>query len=244
MKYFLIFGFLYAPTIFSQSIKVAVASSFTPILKDIVSLYSTKSTVDIKIISGSSGKLYAMISNGAPFDLFLSADSDKAQKLVSRGIAVKPSLYTYAIGKLVLWSNGPYIKDLNLILKKTSVIKTLSIANPKLAPYGKAAKEVLESFQVEKLLRNKIIMGENVSQVYNFVLSKNVIQGFIPLSLAIKGKLDPRSYWVIPQKFYNQITQQLVILKRSKVQREVGAFLSFLKTPKVQALIIASGHDI
>jgi len=181
----------------------------------------------VTLIVGSSGKQYAQIKNGAPFHAFFSADARRPKLLEDEGTAISGSRFTYAIGKIVLWSPQPELVDPEANVLKKAEVNHLAIANPKLAPYGKAAREVLKRLGVWSSLRGRIVRGENIGQTFQFVKSGNTKLGLVAMS-QIKRPGDPieGSFWKVPQSLYSPIIQQAVLLKESEATR---AFMTFVK---------------
>ncbi|MBU2917021.1 molybdate ABC transporter substrate-binding protein [Psychrosphaera sp. F3M07] len=236
----------------NTDIKIAVASNFHYSLTQLLKNYPKNKQIQFKLSSGSSGMLYAQIKQGAPFDLFLSADTLRPQLLEQDKLTL--SRQTYALGKLALWSNKtnlykhPSNKSGSSKASYTEVLQSnkgkLAYANPKLAPFGLAAEQTLDSL---KLKQNNVILGNNVNQVFQFADSNNVDLGFIPLSLLIQAQLQLKQekynhYWLIPNQHYQTIEQQLVILKRSKHIHEVHRLVEYLLSPTVQSKLEKMGY--
>jgi len=226
----------------AETIRVATASNFSETIKVIAHQFEQESGHTVMIISGSSGKHYAQIKNGAPFDAFFSADSQRAERLDRENIAVPGSRFTYAIGKVVLWS-----PEDNYIVQQADILtqgkfRYLAIANPKLAPYGLAAQQVLKKAGIWNKLRSRMVRGENIGQTFQFVKSRNAELGFIALSqIKRPNQTIEGSYWAVPQSLYTPILQQAVLLKKSDAGQ---LFLDFMKTQKVQQIIHNSGYDV
>ncbi len=233
---------LCSSNLLADEIRIATASNFSLTLKAIIKLYEQQSSHNVILVSGSTGKLYAQIKNGAPFDAFLSADSKRAELLDNEGIAIKGSRFTYAIGKIILWSpKQDYIQDKEEILR-TDNFHHLAIANPKLAPYGKAAQEVLNHFGIFNSLSGKMVRGENIGQTYQFVKSGNAELGFVALSQVKTPQQNIQgSFWIVPQSLYQPIKQQAVLLNDKKV---VHQFLDFIKSQQSLDIIKSFGYAI
>jgi len=233
---------LCSSNLLADEIRIATASNFSLTLKAIIKLYEQQTSHNVVLISGSTGKLYAQIKNGAPFDAFFSADTKRAKLLDNEGIAIKDSRFTYAIGKIILWSpRQDYIKDKEDILR-TKNFHHLAIANPKLAPYGKAAQEVLKHFGLFNLLSSKIVRGENIGQTYQFVKSGNAELGFIALSQVKKPQQNiSGSFWIVPQSLYQPIKQQAVLLKDNEASQ---SFMNFIKSQQSLDIIKNYGYAI
>jgi len=226
---------------------VAVASNFLAPIKNLVSVFESESNHEIRLVSASSGKLYAQIKNGAPFDLFLSADQEKPILLEQEGLTVEKTRMTYAIGQIVLWSaNNNLNEDGEEILRRGD-FRRLATANPKLAPYGRAAIEVMENLNLTLALKNKIVRGENISQTFQFVSSGNAEVGFVALSqLQSNGKYESASAWLVPQDLYSPIYQDAVLLKsKSKETATASAaleFYEFLQSARAKKTIKNFGY--
>lgn len=224
-----------------DDIKVAVSSNFTGAMRAIVERFENKTADQVTLIFGATGKHYAQIHNGAPFDIFFAADSDRPQRLEKEGIAVSGSRFTYAFGKLVLWSPKPGYLEFGADSLSKQSFRYLAVANPKLAPYGKAAFEVLKHQGLWATLSSKIVRGENIGQTFQFVQSGNAELGFIALSLiqrpgfAIEGSL-----WRVPEALYTPIEQQAVVIKDSPASQR---FIRFVKSDEAKEIIHGFGYS-
>jgi molybdate transport system substrate-binding protein len=235
MKYFLfILAFLFNSQAYADEIYVAVASNFTATSKAISELFEKETGHKVKLSFGSTGKFYAQILNGAPFQVFLAADDKHPQKLAQSGDGIPETLFTYATGKLVLWSlrENPEQQFKKLTFRK------LAIANPETAPYGTAAVEALKSMKLWEQVESKIVKGDNISQTQQFVSTGNAEIGFIALAQAMQEGY----YWEIPQELYSPLRQQAILLKKGSQSTAAKAFLEFLKTPIAIALITKAGY--
>ena len=214
-------------------------------MKVIRATFEKESGHRLKVIFGSSGKIYAQIINGAPFDIFLSADQKKPKALVENGLAHSQERFIYAIGQLVLWSPIESLVDNNgKILTKISFDK-LAIANSKLAPYGMASVEVIKNLGLYEKLKDKILQGENVTQTQQFIVTGNVKLGFIGLSQVVRDeKITHGSTWLVPQHLYEPILQDGILLKRGEKKLAARAFADYLKTKKVKTVIKSFGYKV
>lgn len=236
---------------FSEKLTVAVASNFKPILQFIAADFTAETGHELRIVVASSGKLLAQIRQGAPFDIFLSADQSKPMVLEAAGLVVEGSRFTYAQGVLVLYSHRPELQPLSLqCLADKSVIK-IALANPRLAPYGVAAEQVLKKQSRYAQLKVKLVMGENINQTYQFVKTANVDVAFVALSQLIyaetlaraAGKNIPaHAQWIIPQNEYAPIYQDAVWLKRAEHKSSAAQFMQFLQSSAVRQKIAAYGY--
>ena len=229
----------------SAEVQVAVAANFTAPMQKIAAEFEKDTGHKVLLSSGATGKFYAQIKNGAPFEVFLAADDETPAKLATEGDAVPGSRFTYAIGKLMLWSAQPgYVDDQGAVLKK-SQFQHLAIANPKTAPYGAAAMEVLTHLNLLDAVQPKLVTGENIAQAHQFVATGNAQLGFVALSQVMEnGKLTGGSGWPVPTKLYEPIRQDAVILAKGKDQPAAEALMKYLKGRKATAIIKSYGYDL
>ena len=193
---------------------------------------------------GATGKFYAQIKNGAPFEVFLAADSATPARLVSEGDADADSRITYAIGRLVLWSARPGLVDAQGEILKSASVNHVAYCNPALAPYGRAAEEAMKSLGVFDALRPKLVQGENISQAYQFVASGNADIGFVALSQVFKdGMIRDGSAWIVPAKHYTPIRQDAVVLSKGRAHPAAAELVRYLKSEKAKAIIRSFGYD-
>ncbi len=232
----------------AEELRVAVASNFYSTIKVIAEQFELKTTNSsgqqhkVILIPGSSGKHYAQIINGAPFDIFFSADTERARLLEQSERTESGTRFTYALGKLILWSPMDNYVDLKGEVLKSKDFRYLAIANPKLAPYGKAAEEVLKSLNIWTVLGGRIVRGENIAQTFQFVSSGNAKLGFVAHSQIKSSDLSiSGSFWEVPQSIYRPIEQQAVLLRDSSLARE---FLSFVKSDESLSIIYESGYGL
>ncbi|MEA1890208.1 MAG: molybdate ABC transporter substrate-binding protein [Pseudomonadota bacterium] len=221
---------------------VAVASNFTRAITSLIHQFEANTGHKVKLIFGSTGKHYAQIRNGAPYDAFFAADKKRPKQLEDEGLTVPGSRFTYAVGKLVLWSSEENAVDSSGKVLEQGDFRHLAIANPKLAPYGRAAREVLQSRDLWDSMQGKIVRGENIGQSYQFVNSGNAELGFVARSqLKFPGQRINGSHWKIPQALYTPIEQQAVLIKDSKAGRD---FLSYMQSPEALMIIKNYGYEI
>ena len=218
---------------------IAVAANFTDAAKEIASAFKAKSGHEAILSFGASGQFYTQIQQSAPYKVFLSADDERPKKLAEEGLAIQGSRFTYAIGKLVLWS-----KDQDLIkgeeTLKANAFSRLSIANPSAAPYGAAAIEVLEALNLYGTIKTKIVMGNTIAQAFQFVETGNAEIGFVSLSQITGNKAGSR--WMVPQSLYTPIRQDAILLKNGETDDASREFISFLKGPEARAIIEKYGY--
>jgi molybdate transport system substrate-binding protein len=224
----------------AEEIMVAVASNFTTAITTLAECFESDTGHKVTLVFGSTGKHYAQIRNGAPFDAFFAADIKRPELLEKDEIALPGSRFTYAKGKLILWSPKAGYVDRDGKVLKQEKFRHLAIANPKLAPYGEAAREVLQARGVWDALKAGTVRGENIGQAFQFVKTGNAELGFVAWSQVKRpGKPMEGSWWEVPQVLYTPIEQQAVLLKEKAAAR---AFLSFVGSDKAQALIRSFGY--
>jgi molybdate transport system substrate-binding protein len=232
---------LATPTAFAASANIAVAANFTEPAKEIAALFKAKTGHEVVLSFGSSGQFYTQIKESAPFAILLSADDERPKKLVDEGLAVADSRFTYAIGKLVLWSKDPNTVKGEETLKANAFTK-LSIANPSAAPYGAAAVETLKALKLYETIEPKIVQGNSISQAFQFVDTGNAEIGFVALSQLMPNAGGSR--WLVPQNLYTEIRQDAVLLKASAGNEAATTFLAFLKSPEARAVIEKFGYAL
>ena len=226
-------------------VQVAVAANFTAPAKLLAAEFEKESGHRAQLSFGGTGKFYAQIRNGAPFEVLLAADDETPAKLAQEGVAVAGSRYTYATGRLALWSAQPgYVDDKGEVLKKGG-FRHLAIANPKLAPYGAAAVEALTALGRLDAVQAKFVQGENIAQAHQFVASGNAELGFVALSQIMQGgKIAAGSAWIVPADLHQPIRQDAVLLNKGRGRPAAEAWLGFLKGDKAKAIIRSFGYEI
>lgn len=229
----------------ADQIQVAVAANFTQPLQKIAPGFEQATGHKIVATFGSTGKFYAQIRNGAPFEVLLAADEEIPLKLEQEGAAVAGSRFTYARGKLVLWSAKPgAVDDKGEVLKK-GAFDHLALPNPKLAPYGAAGLQVMQALGVQDALQTKIVQAENITQSYQFIASGNALLGFVSLSQVIKGgKIAEGSGWIVPANLYRPILQDAVLLEKGRAKPAAQALLAYLKSEPARAVIQSFGYEL
>ena len=232
-----------APNAQADEVSVAVAANFVGPLAKIGEGFTAATGHTLKVSSGATGKFYSQIVAGAPFEVLIAADDDTPRKLIAEGYGVTGSHFTYAIGKLVLWSARPgYVDDQGAVLT-TGTYAHLAIANPKLAPYGRAGTEVLKARGLGDAIAPKLVTAESIAQAYQFVATGNAELGFVALSqVAVPGKPATGSYWLVPPSLYGEIRQDAVLLKTGEKNPASAALLAYLKSPAAKALIQSYGY--
>ncbi|MBT2295633.1 molybdate ABC transporter substrate-binding protein [Pseudomonas fluorescens] len=244
------FAPLLLATLFSMSsvqadeVQVAVASNFTAPLQAIAAGFEKDTGHTLVAAYGATGQFYTQIKNGAPFEVFLAADDTAPARLESEGDTVKGSRFTYAVGTLALWSaKDGYVDSQGQVLKDNG-FQHLSIANPKAAPYGLAATQVLDKLGLTGQVKGKLVEGQNITQAYQFVSTGNAELGFVALSQVYKdGKLASGSAWIVPAQLHAPIKQDAVLLNKGRNNAAASAFIDYLKGPKATAIIQAYGYQ-
>ncbi|WP_158893651.1 MULTISPECIES: molybdate ABC transporter substrate-binding protein [unclassified Pseudomonas] len=233
---------LAAPAL-ADEVQVAVAANFSAPLKAIGEQFARDTGHQLVISSGATGQLYTQIRNGAPFAVFLSADDSTPAKLESESAAVKGSRFTYAIGTLALWSpKTGYVDGEGAVLKQNA-FSHLAVANPKTAPYGLAASQVLAKLGLTEAVATKRVEGQNITQTYQFVATGNAELGFVALSQIYQdGKIKEGSAWIVPAELYAPIRQDAVLLDKGQDQPAAKALLTYLKGPQAATVLKAYGY--
>lgn len=229
----------FSPAVADET-KVAVAANFTEAAREIAAVFKAKTGHEAVLSFGASGQFYNQIVQDAPFQILLSADDERPKKLVADGLAVPESRFTYAVGKLVLWSKSEGVVKGEETLRAGQFAK-LSIANPAAAPYGAAAIETLKALKLYDTLQPRIVQGNSIAQAYQFVDTGNAEVGFVALSQVITAS---GSRWVVPQDLYTPIRQDAVLLKKGADSVAAKAFLTFLKGPEARAIIEKYGYVV
>ena len=223
--------------------KVAVAANFTAAAKEIATAFAAETDHTATLSFGSTGKLYTQIANGAPFSVFLAADQARPIKAETDGLAVPDSRFTYAQGKIVLYSTYPDLVDSEgVVLKQPGKFQKLAIANPKTAPYGAAAMETLAKLDVPTAVMDALVRGDSISQTHQFVASGNAQLGFVAQSQVVNNKEG--SQWVVPANLYSPIKQDAVLLQTGAEDEAAKAFLAFLKGKTAKEIILKFGYGV
>jgi molybdate transport system substrate-binding protein len=219
---------------------IAVAANFTEAAQEIAAAFKARTGHDVLLSFGASGQLFTQITQGAPFQVFLSADEDRPKQAVDNQLALPDSRFTYAIGKLVLWSKNSGLTASEAALQGANFSK-LAIANPTSAPYGAAAIEALKKLGLYDRLQSKIVEGSNIAQTYQFIDTGNAEIGFIALSQLARSNNGSR--WVVPQALYTPIRQDAVLLKSGATNPAARDFMAFLREPEARAIIEKYGYE-
>jgi molybdate transport system substrate-binding protein len=224
---------------------VAVAANFAGAMQKLAADFSKDTGDRVQIIPGATGTLYAQIENGSPIDVFLAADQETPRKLEVEGQAVTGSRFTYALGRLVVWSARPGFVDPAGDVLRVGRFQHLAIANPKVAPYGQAAMEVLAALGITEATRSKLVQGENVGQAAQFVSSGAAELGFVALSqISGPGVASVGSSWLVPERLYSPIRQDAVLLKRAAANAAARDFVAYLRSPKARDVIRSYGYGL
>lgn len=232
-----------SPTVSAGEVAVAVAANFTDTTKSLAELFRKETGHTLSASFGSTGKLYAQIKNGAPFDVFMAADVRRPELVESEGDGVAATRFTYARGKLVLWNPRPNAFDKGADYLQQQPFARLAMANPKTAPYGLAAQQVMEHVGLFGELQPKLVRGDSIAQTFQFVASGNAQAGFVALSQVKAWPEGKGTLWSIPQEFYQPIDQQAILLKRGQNNEAAAAWLDFLKSPAAIRIIRDYGYD-
>ncbi|MDR0933480.1 MAG: molybdate ABC transporter substrate-binding protein [Burkholderiaceae bacterium] len=241
----LAFLLISAPMACAETVNVAVAANFAEPMKMIARAFEKDSSHQVTISSGSTGRIYAQIRNGAPYDVFLAADDKTPIRLEKEHAIVSGSRFTYAIGTLALWSAKSGYVDAHGNILKAGSWKYLAIASPRLAPYGLAAEETLTRLDLWDAVQNRLVTGANIAQAYQFAETGNAELGFVALSQIWRdGKLKSGSAWIVPETYYNPIRQDAVILTHGKDNAAAKALMAWLKTESAQNIIRSFGYRL
>lgn len=229
----------------ADEVQVAVAANFTAPMQQIAAQFEKDTGHKAALSFGGTGKFYAQIVNGAPFEILVAADDETPARLEKEGQGVAGTRFTYGIGKLVLWSTNPDLVDAKGEVLKTANFKHLALANPKTAPYGAAAVETMTRLGLLPSLQGRFVQGENIAQTYQFILSGNAELGFVALSQVFKdGKITSGSAWIVPASLYEPIRQDAVLLAKGKDKPAVTALLIYLKGEKARSIIKSFGYEL
>ena len=243
-------GAVVCATAKAEEVTVAVAANFAAPMQKIAQAFEQDTGHKALLAFGATGKFYAQIKNGAPFAVLLSADDETPARLEKEGVAIAGTRFTYAIGRLALWSKNPLLVDdkgqvlLSNATDKNS-FKKIAIADPKLAPYGAAAIEVLDRMGALDKVRPKLVQGDSIGQAFQFVMTENAELGFVALSqISIDARITQGSAWVVPQNLYTPLKQDAVLLPVGKNNAAALALMKYMRTDRAQAIIRAYGYTL
>ncbi len=241
---FVLFSLLAVTPALAEQVVVAVAANFVPPFREVATEFEQATGHHVQVAAGSSGAFFAQIKNGAPFDVFFSADDERPKLLEDEGLGVKGSRFTYAIGRLVLWSPDPNLVKGEDTLRSER-FKHLAIANPKTAPYGVAAMHAMQKLEVWEKLQPRIVMGENLGQTMGFIESGNAELGFLALSQVMDPKMKGKgSRWDVSNNLHEPIRQDVVLLTKGKDNPAAKALMEFIGSPQVKAIIERYGYEL
>lgn len=228
----------------AAEVSVAVAANFTAPMQKIAVLFEQDTGHKAVLAFGSTGRCYAQIRNGAPFEVLLAADDETPARLEQEALAVRGSRFTYAVGRLVLWSKRAGLVDgQGQVLRRRDAFDKIAVADPKLAPYGAAAIEVMGKLGVLDALRPKIVQGESIAQTHQFVATQNAALGFVAMSqVYADGHLGEGSAWLVPVDLHTPLRQDAVLLKKGQGNAAATALLAFLKGDKARGVIRGHGY--
>jgi molybdate transport system substrate-binding protein len=236
------FLFSYVPA-HGAEVTVAVASNFSVPMRKIVQNFEIESGHKVRLSFGSTGGFYAQIKNGGPFQILVAADRETPSKLEKEALGVPGSSFTYAMGKLVLWSRKPNLVDQQGQILKVGQFQKLAIANPKLAPYGAAAMETLNKLGLLNELLSKLVQGENINQAFQYVETENAQIGFVAMSQIVdQSKLIQGSAWVVPAHLYAPIQQDAILLLSGQGNAAALALMAYLKSPQAKSIMTDYGY--
>jgi len=240
----LLLSALCASAAYAETVSVAVASNFTAPMQKIAAQFEQDTGHKAQLSFGATGKFYAQIHNGAPFGVLLAADDTTPAKIAQEGMGEAATRFTYAVGKLVLWSNAAGYVDAQGEVLKQNNFQHIAIANPKVAPYGLAAQQTLAKLGLLESMQPKFVQGENIGQTYQFAATGNAQLGFVALSQVMANeKITTGSAWLVPAHMHDPIRQDAILLSNAKDNEAAKALMAYLKGDKARAIIRAYGYD-
>lgn len=232
-------------TVHAGEVQVAVAANFAGPMEALAAQFQKDTGHKAVVASGATGKFYAQIRNGAPFEVLLSADDETPARLEAEGQVVAKSRFTYAVGRLVLWSARANYVDAGGAVLKTGDFKHLAIANPKTAPYGAAATAVIDKLGLSARLQPRLVQGENIAQAFQFASTGNAELGFVAQAQVWRdGKFTAGSGWIVPATMHAPIRQDAALLTKGAKNPAAQALLDYLRTDKAKALIRTYGYEV
>lgn len=234
-----------AASVDAAEVAVAVAANFAAPMQRIAAAFAQDTGHKAVLSLGSTGKFHAQILSGAPFQVLLAADDETPARLEREGLGVPGTRFTYAVGRLVLWSRQPGRVDAEAAVLKTGAFQRLALADPKLAPYGAAAVEVLQGLGLMAALAPKLVQGENIAQAYQFVATGNADLGFVALAqVTSEGRLREGSAWRVPASLHAPIRQDALLLNPGREQPAAMALMAYLKSERARAIVRSFGYDL
>ncbi|MBL8770315.1 MAG: molybdate ABC transporter substrate-binding protein [Phenylobacterium sp.] len=226
----------------AAEVKVAVAANFAEPAKAIAARFKARTGHDATLSFGSSGQFFTQIANGAPYGVFLSADRERPERAEAQGLAAPGSRFTYAVGRLVLYSKAPGFVDPRGDVLRQGRFEKIAIADPKTAPYGLAAMQTMRSLGLEGRLKGRLVQGASITQAYQFVDTGAAEIGFVALSQVVNARRGSR--WIVPSRLHAPIEQQAVLLRRGAGNAAARAFVAFLQGPEAKAIVRRYGYEI
>ena len=226
------------------TVSVAVAANFTAPMKEIASAFTRDTGHQVSLAFGSTGKFYAQIVNGAPFEVLLAADASTPERLGQEGLGIESSRFTYAVGRLVLWSPQAGQVDADGHVLTEGKVERLAIADPRVAPYGAAAMQTLQALGLAHTYQGRLVQGESIGQAWQFVASGNVPMGFVALSQVRASDKTAGSAWIVPENLHKPIRQQAIMLKRGEGNPVAKQLLDYLRGPVAQHIITSFGYSL
>lgn len=235
--------FCFASSTYAAEVSVALAANFSAPMQKIAAAFEQDTGHKAVLSTGATGKFYAQIRHGAPFQLLLAADQTTPERLEREDLAVAGTRFTYAIGQLVLWSTEPGLVDAEGAVLRSERFTRIALADPKLAPYGAAALETLDKLGLRQQLQSKFVQGENIAQTYQFVASGNAPLGFVALSQVFaNGRIREGSAWIVPAELHNPLLQDAVILKAGADNPAALALADYLRGEKARSIMQSYGY--
>lgn len=238
---------VFSTTVYAESATIAVAANFTKTIEVIGKAFEKETGHRVRFSFGPTGKLYAQIKNGAPFDAFFGADERRPKKTIEDGLGLKQSYFVYAQGQIVLYSSTYPVDRQPIEILKSADFRHLALANPKTAPYGERAVAFLKKKGLYGHVKSRIVNGESIAHAFQYVVTHNAPIGFVAMSQVV----DPNSpvyhkgaYWVVPTSDYDPINQGAILLKHGAKNAAAQAFMDFMKTPKATAIVKRFGYNV
>lgn len=242
---FLIAGLLLSTPLRAAELSVAVAANFTAPMQKIAAAFEKETGHRLALSFGSTGKFYAQIRNGAPFEVLFAGDQETPARLEQEGLGVAGTRFTYATGRLVLWSKQPGLVDDQGEVLRTGAFERLALADPRLAPYGAAAMQTLKQLGLADALAGRFVQGESIGQAYQFVATGNAPLGFVALSqVYADGRLTEGSAWMVPETLYAPIRQDALILAKGRDNAAAADFMRYLQGGAAKAVIRSHGYGL
>ena len=230
----------------AEELTIAVATNFLTTAEELIKQFEEDSDIEVTVVAGSSGQLFAQVKNGAPYDVIFSADQDKIEAIVKENLGIKDSRITYALGRLCFMLNPKSASNQKALEQFENLeFNAIVIANPKLAPYGVAAEEVFDTLKVDlSTVNKKVIFADNVGKAYAIAKTGNADAGMVALSSVLDDELSDEYYYILPAKYYNPIRQDAIILSRTKNETNAREFLNFVQSDDAKTTIQSNGYEL